>query len=318
MVRVLVVGAGMAGLCAARALASTGHEVVVVDKGRGVGGRMATRRLGEARCDHGAQFLTARHPRFHVLRQEAEAAGALASWTEDPEGIDRDGRRWRGSDGMTAWPKLLREGLDVRTACRVLGLAPAGGHWQAALEDGSSVEAEAVVLTAPAPQAVALLEGAASGLRAEAWTALQVQEYDPCLAVMARLERASRVPAPGFLEPEGPALAWVADNQWKGISPEPCLTLHAPADFSAAHWEQREAAQAAMLEAAAAWIDGEVLEAQVHGWLYARPRTRLAAEHQLLATTPCLVYAGDVCGDGRVEAAASAGWAAANLVEAWA
>jgi renalase len=318
VVQVLVVGAGMAGLCAARALAATGHEVLVVDKGRGVGGRMATRRLGEARCDHGAQFLTARHPRFHVLRQEAEAAGALASWMADPEGIDRDGRRWRGSDGMTAWPKRLREDLNVRTGCRVLGLAPAGSGWQAALEDGSAVEAEAVVLTAPAPQAVALLEGAASTLRAEAWSALQAQEYDPCLAAMLRLERASRVPEPGFLEPGTLELAWVADNQRKGISPEPCLTLHAPADFSAAHWERREEALATMLEAASPWVDGEVLEAQLHGWLYARPRTRLAAEHQLLATTPCLVYAGDVCGDGRVEAAASAGWAAANLVEAWA
>jgi predicted NAD/FAD-dependent oxidoreductase len=318
VVRVLVVGAGMAGLCAARALASTGHEVLVLDKGRGVGGRMATRRLGEARCDHGAQFLTARHPRFHVLRQEAEGVGALAPWMEDPEGVDRDGRRWRGSDGMTAWPKRLAEDLEVRTGSRVLGLQPVDGGWQAVMEDGTSVEAEAVVLTAPAPQAVALLEGATSALRAAAWAALQAQEYEPCLAAMARLERASRVPEPGFLEPGVPELAWVADNQVKGISPEPCLTLHAPADFSAAHWEQRESALAAMLEAAAAWIDGEVREAQVHGWLYARPRTRLAAEHQLLSTTPCLVYAGDVCGDGRVEAAASAGWAAANLVEAWA
>lgn len=52
--RVVVVGAGIAGLMCARELAATGVDVVVVDKGRGVGGRMATRRFGGAVFDHGA------------------------------------------------------------------------------------------------------------------------------------------------------------------------------------------------------------------------------------------------------------------------
>ena len=43
--RVVVVGAGVAGLTAARSLAAF-SDVVVVDKGRGVGGRLATRRIG--------------------------------------------------------------------------------------------------------------------------------------------------------------------------------------------------------------------------------------------------------------------------------
>ena len=59
--RVVVVGAGAAGLSAARQLGDR-YEVVVFDKARGVGGRMATRRLGDATFDHGAQFLTAHDP----------------------------------------------------------------------------------------------------------------------------------------------------------------------------------------------------------------------------------------------------------------
>ena len=37
--RIIVVGAGLSGLMAARECVSHGHEVIVFDKGRGVGGR---------------------------------------------------------------------------------------------------------------------------------------------------------------------------------------------------------------------------------------------------------------------------------------
>ena len=52
----LIVGAGMAGLTAARILHARGWAVILLDKGRGVGGRMATRRIGEDVFDHGTQI----------------------------------------------------------------------------------------------------------------------------------------------------------------------------------------------------------------------------------------------------------------------
>jgi predicted NAD/FAD-dependent oxidoreductase len=42
--RIGIVGAGMAGLSCAEGLANHGHDVVLLDKGRGPGGRMSTRR----------------------------------------------------------------------------------------------------------------------------------------------------------------------------------------------------------------------------------------------------------------------------------
>ena len=45
MMKIVVVGAGISGCVCAYELSKAGHEVVVIEKGRGVGGRMATRRM---------------------------------------------------------------------------------------------------------------------------------------------------------------------------------------------------------------------------------------------------------------------------------
>ena len=61
----------------------------MLDKGRGVGGRMATRRFGGASFDHGTQFFTVRGDRFGDLVEGWISAGAAAEWARgfaDAEG----------------------------------------------------------------------------------------------------------------------------------------------------------------------------------------------------------------------------------------
>ena len=71
--RVTVIGAGLAGLIAAQQLHNNGHDVVVLDKGKSPGGRLATRRIGDATLDHGAQFFTVRELRLLEPIAEREA-----------------------------------------------------------------------------------------------------------------------------------------------------------------------------------------------------------------------------------------------------
>ena len=73
----IVIGAGISGLAAATELAKAGCRTIVLEKSRGIGGRMATRRVGPAVCDHGAQFFTVRTRAFGATVAEAHAAGLV-------------------------------------------------------------------------------------------------------------------------------------------------------------------------------------------------------------------------------------------------
>lgn len=58
---VLVVGAGMAGLVAARRLTQRGFRVLVLEKEKRVGGRVYTQQWGDFTWDAGTQFITSRY-----------------------------------------------------------------------------------------------------------------------------------------------------------------------------------------------------------------------------------------------------------------
>ena len=68
---ILIIGAGITGLIAGYHLNKAGREILIVDKSRGVGGRMATRRIGDASFDHGANFLYATDPEIIPIIQTA-------------------------------------------------------------------------------------------------------------------------------------------------------------------------------------------------------------------------------------------------------
>jgi len=74
-VRVVIVGAGMSGLAAANDLVGMGHDVVVFDKGRAVGGRMAGKRLTSSSVrvilrDSTPQGFHARHQAERISTRE--------------------------------------------------------------------------------------------------------------------------------------------------------------------------------------------------------------------------------------------------------
>ena len=318
--RVVVIGAGMAGLTAAHRLQE--HcDVVVLDKGRGVGGRLATRRIGDATIDHGAQFITTHSAEFALTVDRWVNDGVVASWFRGgigPEGaLDPDGHtRFRGSVSMNVVAKNLAIGLDVRTASQVAALTHDADSWKVALVDGSELIADAVIASSPVPQTIALLEKGDVVLTSSDAAALNAIAYDPCIALMAVLDGPSGLTEPGAVDPvEGP-IDWMADNFLKGISAVPSVTIHATPEFSRAQWDaSNEVIAEALLDAAqlhSAVVPGLV---QIQRWLYARPSVEHPERFLRLSDTPLFVCAGDAFGGAKVEGAALSGAAAAQEIE---
>src|SRR5271167_2212121 len=68
---VVVIGAGMAGLTAARTLAEAGLKVLVVEAQDRLGGRIWTRHIGAEAIELGAEFIHGRPPELWALIDEA-------------------------------------------------------------------------------------------------------------------------------------------------------------------------------------------------------------------------------------------------------
>ncbi|MCA1687306.1 MAG: FAD-dependent oxidoreductase [Actinobacteria bacterium] len=241
----IVVGAGMSGLVAARSLSDAGWRVVVLDEARGVGGRMATLRMGKGTFDHGAQFFTVRSERFERLVAGWLEAGVVEEWDRgfaDAEGKHNyDGHpRYRGSEGMSSVPRHLARTLDVRTGERVVEVNVRDGGWEACTESGTRETAAALLLTAPVPRSLEIAGSGGFELPERARRMLENISYVPCLALMALLDGPTGVPEPGGMQIKGEPLDWIGDNQRKGISEAPGITVHAGPGWSREHFEAGE------------------------------------------------------------------------------
>jgi len=311
--RVAIVGAGLSGLVAARRLVEAGVDVTIVDKGRAPGGRLATRRIGDATLDHGAQFFTIRTPAFQRQVDDWIDRGLVSIWSHGF--VSDDGHaRYIAVDGMNSLAKDLAVGLDVRCSTMAFTIRPAdagAAGWQVVIDDGSTVDSEAVIVTTPLPQAFSLLVD--SGIDLD--EAMIRTDYDRTIALLATLDGTPEVPAPGGVQGPNPDISFVADNQAKGVSAAPAITVHASANWSEAHWDDDlDDLRTLLVDLSSRWIGAaKVVEAQVKKWRFATPRSPWP-DPCWVAPGGTIVLAGDAFDGPRVEAAHNSGLAAAHAL----
>ena len=306
---VVVIGAGIAGLMAAEQLQNNGHDVVVIDKGKSPGGRLATRRIGLATFDHGAQFFTVRDSEFDLHVQKWKHEGIVREWCKGF--AQHDGHaRYIATFGMNSIAKHLAKELDVR--CNTFAFEVtrnAGETWTIKIDDGSTFISDALIITCPLPQTYSLLITAQVNVPDE----LLHCQYDRTLGLLASLDNHSAVPAPGGIQNPNEYTQFVADNFQKGVSQIPALTVHFSPTFSEQHWDDEpEELHRLLLNRSQQWFGGaHVIESQVKKWRFATPRTPWSERIWKYET---LVIAGDAMNGPKVEGAALSGLAAAKAL----
>ncbi|UYG08032.1 NAD(P)/FAD-dependent oxidoreductase [Halomonas sp. M4R1S46] len=315
-----VIGAGIAGLACARALADAGRPVTVFEKGRGPGGRMSSRHLTGAVVELGAQHFSVRDATFRERVAGWQRAGVVAPW---PAAVWRlaagdatrrvdDQPRFTGAPRMSALLRHLADDLPLHTATRIVALENAADGWRLVSEAGTRHGPfRAVVLALPTPQAEALAAPHDADL-AEACRGIPQRA---CWAGWAQFD--APLPAlPGLaadwqaLEPaEGP-LRLVTRNQTKpGRETQgESLTLLARLAWSEQHLEEDAGSVTARLLDAlqAALPEGITLpmprHSGAHRWRFAQPAPpteRGALDFRL--GEGGLALCGDAWRDARVE-----------------
>ncbi|EFO29301.1 FAD dependent oxidoreductase [Roseibium sp. TrichSKD4] len=201
-IRIGIIGAGMTGLACARKLADAGHEPLLLDKGRGIGGRLATRRAeNDLQFDHGAQYITAKTDGFQRLLAELTANCAASEWHMG----DRTGVV--GTPSMNALAKALADGLTIRRQTQVTSVMETGSTWSVSTGDGT-LEFDRLIITAPAPQTMALLGNDHPLSKQIAHVSLL-----PCWTLMVAFDKAPALAAT-YHDPDAP-LAWIAQESTK-------------------------------------------------------------------------------------------------------
>lgn len=316
---VIVVGTGLSGLVAARTLQDAGMSVICLDKARGPGGRLATRRIQNGVADHGAQFFTVRTGEFQKQVDEWLHSGHVFVWSRgwSDGSLKRtvgDGHpRYAAKGGMNSLAKLLAESLsDLRYNARVLAIQRQQDSWIVNLEEGNPLTASVVILTAPVPQSLEMTREVELAVLDRQM--LERIQYGPCLCGLFTIEGEIDLPESGALQDFNSPIYWIADNQVKGISPsERIITMHVEERYSRLHYDDPDATTLAFIEQSLRprLKDGAIIkDAQLKKWRYSVPLTTHPYDILHAQGLP-LIFAGDAFGGrGRIEGAYLSGMAA--------
>ena len=318
--RVAIIGAGLAGLIAARDLALSGHTPVIFEKSRGVGGRIASRRAEGTVLDHGMPAVFSDGP----VRRLALGLGEVPREVTLPTGAG-DGRRTNDApplawpDGLTRLPKQLAEGHEVRLSVRIARMACHSGGVELGDEQGNGHgHFERVIVTAPAPQAAELLAGCPGG--GERSQLLERLSYAPALVLLAGLSLPAHPPWFGARDVVAGTLSWVGVESAKarpapdGVVP---VVAHLGADRSRELFEATDAEITATICSALAEVLGEAAMApswsQVKRWRYAVPRERCSFDRANPPGARVIVCGDSITATAGLDAVLESGRAAAAM-----
>ena len=327
---VAIIGAGISGLSARLRLHELGVPSITLEKSRGLGGRMSTRRGDGWVADLGAQFTTRRSPEWKEILKRAEPGGAEIFLSTDSRYS-----RITHSAGMRSFAHAVSSSVEPNSifpdasplflGTRVTRIAPAGSRWEITTESGDPFEARSLLVTLPIPQVRELLLGSDLSPSAPAAKILDTTFYSSSYSLVAALSEPLPETIPPVWKNPTARLDGIFDQRRKGVdTPVPTLVVHTSDEFTLQMWDyERDRIEKALLEELNRVLQEKGVIPRVehilalHRWRYTEPRTILEADFlqidgpDALFAWPPLFIAGDAFRHASVEGAFSSGRLAA-------
>lgn len=287
---IVIVGTGLTGIMAARTLTDKGYEVLVIDKGKSVGGRMATRRIDGGKVDHGTQFFTVRTERFQSEVDQWLSQGFIKPW------FGENHSRFMSPGGMNALAKTLAKDLSVELNMEINQIEQRRDDYSVCSTTGEAMKTKAIMLTIPAPQAEALLMGSKLEIDETAMEKLKQITFNPCFVGLFKLSNAPKLPGNGHLDQDLPkGMMRIVDHYKKGISNERTVSVYMTGQWSKAYSDEpSETVLNQMINVSKAYFDRQsILSQQLKRWRYAEAIQFLRKPYLELSDKPLLMIAGD-------------------------
>lgn len=302
----IVIGAGLSGLNIARKIKNLNlGSVLVVEKSRGVGGRMATRRTLDCRFDHGAQFYRLKAD-IKDLHQDWQQNGISHEWF-----VSSKGDHWCSKSGMTAFAKSMAEGLEISLEKEIQKIHYENNLWKLTSNKNEVWICQNLIISSPTPQTVKLLTSVANG---PSLAEIKKINYTKALIALVTLEEDLMINASGYVEFDSSHYFSISDQRKKGVSDIPALTITMSADFSE---QEFELADELILEKILKLFIADFPNAKIKGkelkkWRYCQPQTQF--KNLFLEIAPRLYLIGDAFGGSSLLGAVRSSEALSNFL----
>lgn len=320
MLDIAIIGVGLAGIFAARELQAKGFTVELFDKSRGVGGRLATRRGFETRFDHGLPSWENQGLHTEKIIPVLQGKDLIQPW-KIAVSDNLDPASWQHleaksaycvPDGMTAIAKYLTQDLTINRSFHLDQLIPQQNSWHLKFKNSERVEAKAVILAIPAPQAIPLTQNFVAKKMGDR---LQNIAYEPALSLMLGFEAlALDFPWQELRLKNHPIFKKIILDGQKRSPQTQTLVLQTNTNFTQQYLDADDlepAAKTLIAEIRKILLLSEPLWHQIHRWRYAIPQQILGETHLTLSTNTELLLCGDWCLGHGIEGAINSGLAAA-------
>ena len=264
---IIIIGAGLTGLLLAKKLKPSGKECLILEKSRGLGGRVATRRIDEMGLDHGASFLS-------QISHDSELKFFTA-----PQGFFL-------KKGMNNLAKELSKDLEILKEQKIQKIIKVAEGWQLVAENGTEFECQKLILTAPLPQAMELLKQ--NSLAPDSSHPLHEIHYSKAIILLATLSD---------LQPEMQSLDFESHHflLMKERDHHPNgLVMHLSQNFSEEFFEHSDEEilkEVMNILKRSPFLQNQIQKFELKKWRYSRPMSTYPAPY--LEISPDLYLAGD-------------------------
>lgn len=255
----LIIGAGLSGITLANELKRQGRSSLIIEKSRSVGGRLASRRIGDNIFDHGAQHVEVFSSSPAEFQKFVMSPSDCLLW--DKKG---DHSYYSYQQGVTSLLKHHSHDLHIAFNTKIIEILKSQGVWQLKDENLNLFSANNVVLTAPLTQSLILMKGSKLSYPAE----LEQVSYAKKIVILLNLKKSEnyRIKSTYFKK--------IYLQNTKRNNTDTTYTLVTSDDFSNQHFELDESTitqKILSLFETNSTVTQNLIDLQIKKWRYAYP-----------------------------------------------